>query len=125
MLKLMSQGGPLMWLILLNAIVAVAVFLEKMFNYHRAQINTSDFIGQVSLTAYKDWNLEAGVQWNPAENLSERSQFRLQYRPDGGHVVNLAYRAQRDRLEQEVGAARVVGPRVLDQALGDLNLAQQ
>jgi LPS-assembly protein len=62
--------------------------------------DTSDFIAQVSLTAYKDWNVEAGIQWNPEDTRSERSQFRIQYRPDGERVVNLSYRAQRDRLEQ-------------------------
>ena len=45
--------------------------------------DTSDFIAQVSLTAYKNWNLEAGMQWNPEDDRSERSQFRLQYRPGG------------------------------------------
>jgi LPS-assembly protein len=74
--------------------------------------DTSDFIAQVSLTAYKNWNLEAGIQWNPEDTRSERSQFRLQYRPDGGHVVNLAYRAQRDRLEQaDVSSAWPIGKR--------------
>jgi LPS-assembly protein len=62
--------------------------------------DTSDFIAQLSLTAYKDWNLEAGIQWNPEDTRSERSQFRVQYRPGGDRVVNLAYRALRDRLEQ-------------------------
>ncbi len=72
--------------------------------------DTSDFIAQVSLTAYKNWNVEAGIQWNPEDTRSERSQFRLQYRPDGGHVVNLAYRAIRDRLEQgEVSTAWPLG----------------
>jgi LPS-assembly protein len=67
---------------------------------------TSDFIAQVSLTAYKNWNLDAGIQWNPEDTRSERSQLRLQYRPDGDRVVNLAYRSQRDRLEQaEVSTA--------------------
>jgi LPS-assembly protein len=74
--------------------------------------DTSDFIAQVSLTAYKDWNLEAGIQWNPEDTRSERSQFRLQYRPDGERVVNLAYRAQRDRLEQaDVSSAWPIGKR--------------
>jgi LPS-assembly protein len=62
--------------------------------------DTSDFIAQVSLTAYKNWNLEAGFQWNPEDERSERQQYRLQYRPDGERVVNLAYRALRDRIEQ-------------------------
>jgi LPS-assembly protein len=74
--------------------------------------DTSDFIAQVSLTAYKDWNFEAGFQWNPEDTRSERSQFRLQYRPDGDRVVNLGYRAIRDRLEQaEVSTAWPIGKR--------------
>jgi LPS-assembly protein len=66
----------------------------------QATRDTSDFIAQVSLTAYKNWNLDAGLQWNPEDQQSERSQFRLQYRPDGDHVVNLGYRFQRERIEQ-------------------------
>ena len=62
--------------------------------------DTSDFIAQVSLSAYKDWNVEAGLQWNPEDTRSERSQIRVQYRPEPDKVVNLSYRAQRDRLEQ-------------------------
>jgi LPS-assembly protein len=74
--------------------------------------DTSDFIAQLSLTAFNDWNLEAGIQWNPEDTRSERSQFRLQYRPDGDRVVNLAYRAQRDRIEQaEVSSAWPLGKR--------------
>jgi LPS-assembly protein len=74
--------------------------------------DTSDFIAQVSLTAYKDWNFEAGFQWNPEDTRSERSQFRLQYRPDGDRVVNLGYRAIRERLEQaEVSTAWPIGKR--------------
>ncbi len=74
--------------------------------------STSDFIGQVSLTAYKNWNLDAGLQWNPEDSRSERSQFRLQYRPDGDRVINLAYRAQRERLEQaDFSAAWPLGKR--------------
>jgi LPS-assembly protein len=74
--------------------------------------DTSDFVAQVSLSAYKNWNVEAGLQWNPEDRRSERSQFRLQYRPDGERVLNLAYRLQRDRLEQaEVSGAWPIGKR--------------
>lgn len=74
--------------------------------------NTSDFIAQVSLTAYKNWNVEAGLQWNPEDERTQRSQFRLQYRPAGDRVINLAYRAQRERLEQaEFSTAWPLGQR--------------
>lgn len=36
-----------MWLILLNAIIALVIFLEKLFHFHRAQINTSDFVNGI------------------------------------------------------------------------------
>ena len=43
---------------------------------------------------------------------TERSQFRLQYRPDGQRVLNLSYRAQREVLEQaEVSGAWPLGKR--------------
>jgi LPS-assembly protein len=74
--------------------------------------DSSDFIAQVSVSAYKNWNLEAGIQWNPEDTRSERTQFRLQYRPGGDQVVNLAYRSQRDRLEQaEFSTAWPIGKR--------------
>jgi LPS-assembly protein len=74
--------------------------------------DTSDFVAQVSLTAYKNWNVEAGIQWNPEDTRSERSQLRLQYRPGDDRVLNLAYRAQRDRLEQaEFSGAWPIGKR--------------
>ena len=74
--------------------------------------DTSDFIGQISLTAYKNWNFDAVLQWNPEDSRSERSQFRVQYRPDGEHVVNLAYRALRDRIEQaDASVAWPIGKR--------------
>ena len=74
--------------------------------------DTSDFIAQVSLSSYKDWNVEAGIQWNPEDTRSERSQVRLQYRPEDDQVLNLSYRAQRDVLEQaEVSGAWPLGKR--------------
>ena len=47
-----------------------------------------------------------GVQWNHQDNQAEKSEVRLQYRPDGHKVLNLGYRFQRDQLEQaDVSAA--------------------
>jgi len=47
MLNLMSQGGPLMWLNSIERNHRGRRFPEKLFNYHRAQINTTDFINGV------------------------------------------------------------------------------
>jgi LPS-assembly protein len=88
----------------------VAVSVGQAYYFERPRVvlpdetpsarDTSDFIAQMSLTAYKDWNIEAGIQWNSEDSRNERSQVRLQYRPGDDRVLNLAYRSQRDRLEQ-------------------------
>lgn len=68
--------------------------------------DTSDYVAQLELTAFKDWNADIGVQWNPEENRKERTQVRLQYKPGAEKVVNAGYRFQRDRLDQgELSAA--------------------
>jgi LPS-assembly protein len=60
----------------------------------------SDLVAELSLTAYKDWSVDYGLQWNSQDSTAQRSQFRIQYRPDDSRVVNVAYRQLRDRLEQ-------------------------
>ncbi len=67
---------------------------------------SSDFVAELALTAYKDWNVDFGIQWNPEESQSERAQANLQYKPEPDRVVNLGYRFQRGNLEQaEVSTA--------------------
>jgi LPS-assembly protein len=55
----------------------------------------SDFVAQLALTAFADWNADAGVQWDPERQRSERTQVNLQYKPSAEAVVNLSYRYQR------------------------------
>lgn len=43
-LEIMKQGGPVMWLILLCSVIAVFIFLEKLFYFHRVQINAGDLV---------------------------------------------------------------------------------
>jgi len=70
----------------------------------------SDFVAQLALTAYKDWNVDLGLQWDPSEERTERAQARLQYKPGDEQVINVGYRLQRDSLEQaEVSSAWPIG----------------
>ena len=72
---------------------------------------SSDFITQLELRAFENWNVDLGVQWDHHEQRAERSEIRVQYRPEGSRVVNLGYRFQRDRLEQaDLSAAWPVTP---------------
>jgi biopolymer transport protein ExbB len=60
MLIIMRQGGPLMWLILLNGIIAIGIYLEKWFSYHRAHIHTTDFLNGIR-NALKRGNVTESV----------------------------------------------------------------
>lgn len=57
---------------------------------------TSDIIAELDLRAYGDWNISAGLQWDPGETRSERGDVRLQYRPEHDRVMNIGYRFRRD-----------------------------
>jgi LPS-assembly protein len=72
--------------------------------------NTSDFVGQISLTAYKNWNADFGIQWNPDQTRSERAQANIQFKPGAEQVINLGYRFQRSLLNQyELSGAWPIG----------------
>ena len=44
---LLSNGGPVLYLILLTSAVAVVVFIERFLHCHRAQINSTEFLNGV------------------------------------------------------------------------------
>ncbi len=60
----------------------------------------SDIIGEVAVTAYKNWSLNLDYQWNPYTSQTDKSEVLLQYHPDTNKVVNVGYRFQEDILKQ-------------------------
>ena len=60
----------------------------------------SDIIGEVSVTAYKNWSVNLDYQWNPYTSQTDKSEVLLQYHPDTNKVVNVGYRFQQDILKQ-------------------------
>ena len=62
--------------------------------------NSSDIVGQLMLTAYKNWNLNLEYQWDPSNSRTSKSEVALQYKPDPNRVVNVGYRFRRGLLEQ-------------------------
>jgi biopolymer transport protein ExbB len=45
--SLLREGGPVMWLLVLASAAAVAVFVERLLHFHRAQINSAEFLNGV------------------------------------------------------------------------------
>jgi biopolymer transport protein ExbB len=45
--ELLRHGGPMMYLLLTVSAVAMVVFIERLLHYHRAQINSAEFLNGV------------------------------------------------------------------------------
>jgi biopolymer transport protein ExbB len=56
---LLAKGGLMMWLLLVTSAVAIAIFVERVLHYHRAQINTAEFLAGVRTVLKRDNIVEA------------------------------------------------------------------
>src|SRR5881394_3508429 len=56
---LLTHGGTVLWLILLISAVAVVVFIERFLHFHRAQINSTEFLNGVRTVLKRDNVVEA------------------------------------------------------------------
>src|SRR5271170_2588665 len=56
---LLSNGGPVIWLILIAAAVALVTFIERVLYCHRAQINSTEFLNGVRNVLKRDNVVEA------------------------------------------------------------------
>src|SRR3954447_20811495 len=56
---LLTHGGPMIYLILGASAVALAVFVERVLHFHRAQINSMEFLNGVRNVLKRDNVVEA------------------------------------------------------------------
>ncbi|MCX6904468.1 MAG: MotA/TolQ/ExbB proton channel family protein [Verrucomicrobia bacterium] len=57
--KLISHGGPMIWLLFVASSVAVAIVVERVLFYHRAQINSMEFLAGIRNVLRRDNVVEA------------------------------------------------------------------
>ena len=55
----LTNGGGIIWLILLAGTIALAVFIERVLHCHRAQINSAEFLNGVRNVLKRDNVVEA------------------------------------------------------------------
>src|SRR5947207_152189 len=58
-LNLLFSGGTMIWVILACSAVAIAVFIERLLHYHRAQIHSTEFLTGVRNVMKRDNIIEA------------------------------------------------------------------
>src|SRR5437773_4066490 len=56
---LLANGGPVIWLILIAAAIAIVIVIERILHYHRAQINSMEFLNGVRNVLKRDNVVEA------------------------------------------------------------------
>jgi biopolymer transport protein ExbB len=56
---LLKHGGPMVWLLLLMSAVGIVVFIERLLHYHRAQINSIEFLNGIRNVLKRDNVVEA------------------------------------------------------------------
>src|SRR5580704_11466124 len=57
--SLLVKGGPMLWVILFASAAAITVFIERVLHYHRAQINSAEFLNGVRTVLKRDNVVEA------------------------------------------------------------------
>lgn len=65
-----------------------------------ATFERSDYVAQLRFLLLDNVNFGFGHQWGTGGSGVTKSEARLQYRPAGNRILNLAYRYRRDSLEQ-------------------------
>src|SRR5256885_13404563 len=56
---LLANGGPVIWLILIAAAIAIVIVIERILHCHRAQINSLEFLNGVRNVLKRDNVVEA------------------------------------------------------------------
>ena len=56
---LLERGGLMTWLLLIMSAVVIVVFVERLLHYHRAQINSAEFLNGVRNVLKRDNVVEA------------------------------------------------------------------
>ncbi|MDD3153791.1 MAG: MotA/TolQ/ExbB proton channel family protein [Victivallaceae bacterium] len=57
--KLMNDGGPIMWLILLAAVLGMYIFFRKTFQFHREEVNVRELMKGLVNVLKRDGFVEA------------------------------------------------------------------
>ena len=62
--------------------------------------NASNLVGEVELTAWRDWSARVAMEWDDEQSNTLRGEASIQYRPAADKVFNLGYRYREGLLEQ-------------------------
>ncbi len=114
MVDYMQKGGPLMWLILLCSVVAVAVFVERLLYYHRASINVEELLQGLSNLIrsrnFAEARVECQASLIPVTRVIQAALNRPHFpRSELREIVQEAAQLEVPRLERNLGILVAIG----------------
>src|SRR5260221_1149095 len=114
MVDYMQKGGPLMWLILLCSVAAVAVFVERLLYYHRASINVEELLQGLSNLIrsrnFAEARVECQASLIPVTRVIQAALNRPHFpRSELREIVQEAAQLEVPRLERNLGILVAIG----------------
>jgi biopolymer transport protein ExbB len=114
MIDYMQKGGPLMWLILLCSVIAIAVFVERLLYFHRATINVGEFLQGLSnllrQRKYAEARIECQATSVPVTRVIHAAiQRHHAARTELKEIVQEAGQLEVPRLERNLGILIAIG----------------
>jgi biopolymer transport protein ExbB len=105
---LILKGGLMLWVILFASAAAITVFIERMLHYHRAQINSIEFLNGVRTVLKRDNVVEAlsicDATPGPVARLVKTAVLNRDYgRERVREALEEAGLAEVPRLEEKLG----------------------
>lgn len=111
---LLAKGGWVFWLILLTGSVGIAMFIERVLHYHRAQINSIEFLNGVRNVLKRDNIVEAisicDATPGPVARMVKVAILHRSGGRDGmREALDEAGLVEVPRLEEKVGVLATIG----------------
>lgn len=108
MIEILREGGPVLWLILLCGIVALAAFVERGFHLHRARIRSDDFLrGIINILGKGNADEAMAICAETPGPVARIVRAAIQRRADGREAMQTAITesglSEITRLESRVG----------------------
>ena len=113
---MVKDGGPVMWVIMACAVLVLAVFLAKVFQFHRDEINVRELLRGLINVLQRDGLVEALTLCDstpgPAARLLSAAILAYQRGDSDGEIRQAVDEAALDelpKLERGVGAIGSIG----------------
>jgi biopolymer transport protein ExbB len=112
--EIMQLGGPIMWVLLLGSVIAVAVFVERVILFHRSSINVDRFLKGISnllrLGRYEEALERCDESYGPVVRVVQAAIIKRKLpKPELREIVQEVAQLQVPRLESNISLLATVG----------------